>query len=103
MTRIRDRCRAALLHLRVVPLAGEHAVDPFSPEYLYLALQRKRLRLSSSVGRLRPRNILLFPLILAIILAQLLDLSISNQIVRALINERFLMERAQQGEPPSRR
>ena len=92
--RVRDKWRAALLRLRVLRLGAEHAADPFAPEYLYLVLQKKRLSLSVTVGRLRPRNVLLFPFILLIILVKLLDLSISNQIVQSLISERFLIEQA---------
>jgi hypothetical protein len=85
--------------MRVLRLGTEHAADPFAPEYLYLVLQQKRLSLSATVGRLRPRNILLFPFILPIILVRLLDLSISNQIVQSLISERFLMEQVGRERP----
>jgi hypothetical protein len=92
-TRLTRWWRAAVLRTRVLKVEQQETRDPFAPEYLYLVLQHKRLGLATTIGRLRPRNLLLFPVIIAIVLAKLLDLAISNQIVRALINERDLMER----------
>lgn len=90
----RSWTRAILLRLRVHPLGHEHSAEPYSPEYLYLAQQAKRLALSSTIGRLRPRNLLLFPAIIAVAVARAVDLWIANQIIRSLINERDLREQA---------
>ena len=43
------------------------AVDPYSLEYLYLVQQSKRVSLSASISRLRPRYFLISPLIVAIV------------------------------------
>lgn len=90
--RMHSAARTALLRLRVHPLAREHATDPYSPEYLYLVQQSKRLSLAASIARLRPRNILAFPVMLPVVAVKTLDLWIANQIIRSLINERDLME-----------
>jgi hypothetical protein len=89
MTRLKDKWRNALLRLRV--LDREHAVDPFSPEYLYLVQQERRISLSTTIARLRPRNIPFFPAIIVIAIIKYLDLLITNQIVQSLINERILI------------
>jgi hypothetical protein len=81
-----------LLRLRVLTLDREYSADPYSPDYLYLIQQQKRLSLSTTVGRLRPRNIPFFPVILLIILIKSLDLFVTNQIVQSLINERLLTD-----------
>jgi hypothetical protein len=73
-------------------LADEHAADPFSPEYLYLIQQSKRLSLSTSMARLRPRYLFILPLVLPIIIVKAMDLWIANQVIRSLINERDLIE-----------
>jgi hypothetical protein len=88
---MRGRFAEWLLRLRVLVLDREHAHDPFSPEYLYLLQQEKRLRLSRTLGRLRPRNLLLFPAILAIAWVRCIDLRVTNLIVQAMINERILL------------
>ncbi|MBN9508495.1 MAG: hypothetical protein J0I21_05160 [Alphaproteobacteria bacterium] len=80
-----------LLRLRVLVLDHEHAHDPFSPEYLYLLQQRKRLDLSKTLGRLRPGNILIFPAILLIAWVRCIDLRVTNVIVQSMINERILL------------
>jgi|SRR4051812_25109760 hypothetical protein len=83
-----------LLRLRVFVLDREYIADPYSSEYLYLIQQQKRLSLSRSVGRLRPRNLLLFPIIIVIVLFKCFDLFVTNQIVQSLINERLLLDPA---------
>lgn len=88
---MRGRCAEWLLRLRVLVLDHEHAHDPFSPEYLYLLQQQKRLDLSKTLGRLRPANILLFPVILLIAWVRCVDLRITNVIVQSMINERILL------------
>ena len=72
---MRARTRSWLLRLRIhgVP-AGGHRADPNSPDYLYLVQQCKRLSLSVTVGRLRPGNLALFPVLLLIILLKAADL-----------------------------
>ena len=90
-----------LLRLRVLILDHEYIADPYSPEYLYLIQQQKRLSLSKTMGRLRPRGFLLFPIIILIALIKCLDLFVTNQIVQSLINERLLVthvRRARQDE-----
>ena len=82
----------ALLRLRVHRRVGWPPPDPNSPEYLYLVQQAKRLSLSASIGRLRPGNLLLFPLLLLVIMVKALDIWIANQIIRSLINERDLLD-----------
>jgi hypothetical protein len=91
MMRLTAKWGGALLRLRILVLDREHTTDPFSAEYLYLVQQRKRLSLSRTVGRLRPGNIPLFPVIVVIALVKYLDLLVTNQIVQSLINERILM------------
>lgn len=86
--------RSALLRLRVHRLATEHAADPNSAEYLYLVQQSKRLSLSASMAQLRPRNLLILPVLLPVIIAKAMDLWIANQIIRSLINERDLVEQS---------
>ncbi len=90
--------RAWLLTARVHRVPGGHALDPQSPEYLYLVQQRKRLSLAASVGRIRPRNLPLLPVIGLIVAAKAVDLWITNEIVRSLVNERDLLR--QSGPPP---
>lgn len=92
--RIDSVVRSALLRLRVHRLAGEHAADPNSAEYLYLVQQSKRLSLSTSMARLRPRNLLLLPWLLPLIMVKATDLWIANQIIRSLINERDLVRQS---------
>jgi hypothetical protein len=94
MTRWTVKWGGALLRLRILVLDREQAADPFSVEYLYLVQQRKRLSLSATIGRLRPRNIPLFPVIVVIAFVKYLDLLVTNQIVQSLINEEILMRHA---------
>lgn len=90
----RNWVRSVLLRLRVYHLGREHAAEPYSPEYLYLVQQAKRLSLSASMARLRPRYLLIMPLVLAVIAVRSFDLWIANQIIRSLINERDLREQS---------
>jgi hypothetical protein len=88
-----------LLRMRVMVLDREFAADPYSPEYLYLIQQQKRLSLSGTVGQLRPRNALMFPLIILLVLIKALDLFVTNQIVQSLLNERQLLADMTRSEP----
>lgn len=94
--RITAITRSCLLRARIHRVPEGHALDPHTADYLYLVQQRKRLSLAASVGRLRPRNILLLPLIGAVVLLKALDLWIANQIIRSLLNEQDLLLR---GDP----
>ena len=98
--RINSVVRSALLRLRVHRLAGEHAADPNSAEYLYLVQQSRRLSLSKSIARLRPRNLLILPLLLPVIVVKTVDLWIANQIIRSLINERDLIRQSLRPDRP---
>ena len=93
-SRLQAMVRAALLRLRLHRVAGKPVGDPYSPEYLYLVQQSKRLSLATSVARLRPRNLLILPLVVPVILIKTVDLWIANQIIRSLINERDLMRQS---------
>ncbi len=92
--RINSIVRSALLRLRVHRLASKHAADPYSAEYLYLVQQSKRLSLSTSMAWLRPRNFLILPLVLPVILVKAIDLWIANQVIRSLINDRDLIRQS---------
>lgn len=96
----RSWTRAILLRLRVHRLGHEHTAEPYSPEYLYLVQQAKRLALSATIARLRPRNLLLFPLIIPVAAIRAVDLWIANQIIRSLINERDLREQSLRSQRP---
>jgi hypothetical protein len=98
--RIRLATRWALLRLRIHRLPSKHTADPYSPEYLYLVQQSKRLSLSTSIGRLRPKNLFIFPMIVPIILVKAVDLWIANQVIRSLINERDLIEQSLRSRGP---
>jgi hypothetical protein len=99
---VNSATRFALHRLRVYPLAGRQLVDTNSPEYLYLIQQSRRLSLAASIARLRPRNVLMFPLVLSIVFIKAVDLWITNQIVRSMINERDLMEQSLRSDRPNR-
>jgi hypothetical protein len=92
--------RFALLRLRVLPLARKLAVDPNSFEYLYLVQQARRISLATSIARLRPKSILILPLVLPIIIIKAIDLWITNQIIRSMINESDLLERTLRSDRP---
>jgi hypothetical protein len=94
MGRLAGWTRAVLMPIKVHKLPGAHVADPYSPEYLFLVQQSKRLSLSRSIGHLRPRNLPVFPLLLIIILAKAFDLWLANLLVRSLINERDLQQQA---------
>jgi hypothetical protein len=89
--RLQAVIRASLLRTKIHHVAEGFALDPHSADYLYLVQQRKRLSLATSIGRLRPRNILAVPFILPIVLVKAIDLWIANQIIRAMINEYDLL------------
>ncbi len=97
-TRLRSAVRFALLRLRVYDLNSKHALDPYSPEYLYFVQQQKRIALSKSIAHLRPRYILFFPVVLTGILAKAVDLWLANQLIRSLINERDLLEQSRRSD-----
>jgi hypothetical protein len=85
--------RAILLRAKVHRVPEGYALDPDSADYLYLVLQRKRLSLAATVGRLRPRTLLLWPLIALIVLLKTFDLWIATRIIRAMLTEQLLLER----------
>jgi len=85
--------RAILLRAKVHRVPEGHALDPETADYLYLVLQRKRISLSASVGRLRPRSLPLWPVIALIVLLKTVDLCIATQIIRAMLTEQLLLER----------
>lgn len=85
--------RSILLRARIHSVPEGNATDPYSLEYLYLIQQRKRLSLAATIGRLRPRNILAFPIIGLIVVLKIADIWIANQVIRSLINEYDLLKR----------
>lgn len=99
---LRTIARAGLLRVKIHRVPEGHALDPQSADYLYLVQQQKRLSLSASVGRLRPRNLLLLPLIVAVVLLKAVDLWIANQVIRAMLNEQDLLARGDTTPPPPR-
>ena len=88
--------RRWLLRARIHDVPEGYALDPHSLEYLYLIQQRKRLSLAASIGRLRPGNWLLLPLIVPVVAARAIDLWIANQTIRSMINEHDLQQRIYQ-------
>ena len=92
--------RFCLLKLRRHPSAFPRGIDPYSPEYLYLVQQSKRVSLSATMARLRPRNIIILPILLLIIGAKVVDLWMATLIIRGLINERDLLEMSGKSEVP---
>lgn len=91
--RLTTLTRAILLRAKVHRVPEGYALDPQSADYLYLVLQRKRLSLAGSVGRLRPRTLPLWPVIALIVLLKTFDLWIATQIIRAMLTEQLLLER----------
>jgi hypothetical protein len=85
--------RAVLRPLRVLEAAGPVPRDTFSPEYLYLAQQSKRLALVRALGGFRLRNVLLWPVVAVAVLFRWVDLVLSNALIRSLINEHDLLNR----------
>ncbi|MGO1074484.1 hypothetical protein [Inquilinus sp. CA228] len=67
-------------------------LDPNSIDYLYLVQQHRRLKLTRKISRLRPKNIILLPVILVDILFSSVCLWITNQLVGAMINEYQLLD-----------
>ena len=93
--------RTVLLRARVHEVPEGYAADPHSAAYLYIVQQRKRLALAACIGRLRPRNIALFPVIAGIIALRAGDLWIANLVIRALINERDLLAQDRRPRRPA--
>jgi hypothetical protein len=93
--------RAVLRPLRTLP-AAQIPFDPHSPEYLYVAQQAKRLSLVRTLDSFRLGNLPLWPVLSVIALAKWTDLTISNALVRSLINEYDLLQRIarEPGKPP---
>jgi len=94
-TPARDRIgrwtRKQLLRSRIHHVPDTPALDPNSIDYLYLVQQHRRLKLARKIARLRPRNIVLLPLILIDILLSSVCLWITNQLVGSMINEHRLI------------
>lgn len=92
---LRRRLMGVLLRrLRVLKVAGTVPADPCAPEYLYLVQQSKRLSLVRTMHNFRLGNVLLWPVLVIAVLAKWVDLAISNTLIRALINEYDLLQRA---------
>jgi hypothetical protein len=85
--------RAILLRSKVHRVPEGYALDPHTADYLYFVLQRKRLSLAMTIGRLRPRTLPFWPAIVLIALLKIIDLWIANQIIRAMLTEQLLLER----------
>lgn len=83
--------RKQLLRSRIHHVPDTPALDPNGVDYLYLVQQHRRLKLTRKIARLRPRNIVLLPLILIDILLSSVCLWITNQLVGSMINEHRLM------------
>lgn len=84
--------RKQLLRSRIHHVPDGLVLDPSSIDYLYLVQQHRRLKLTRKIARLRPKNILLLPVIAVDILASSIGLWITNQIVGAMINEYELLD-----------
>lgn len=91
--------RMVLHPLRLLPAPGEVPRDAFTPEYLYLVQQGKRLSLVRTLHNFRLRTLPLWPLLLLIAVVKLTDLVLANALIRSLINEHDLRQRL---GPPSR-
>lgn len=85
--------RAMLRPLRVLPVTTCVPLDTYSPEYLYLAQQSKRVSLVGTLNRFRMGNVHLWPLLLSIVFVKWLDLVLANALIRSLINEYDLLHR----------
>ena len=85
--------RALLRPLRVLTAAGTVPTDTFSPEYLYLVQQSKRLSLVRTLNQIPLRKPLKWPLFISIVLIKWADLTLSNSLIRSLINEYDLLQR----------
>lgn len=94
--RIRGRIdrwtRKQLLRSRIHHMPDSLILDPNSIDYLYLVQQHRRLKLTRKIARLRPKNIVLLPVILVDILISSMCLWITNQLVGAMINEYQLLD-----------
>jgi hypothetical protein len=94
--------RTILLRSKVHRVPEGYALDPQSADYLYFVLQRKRLSLAMTIGRLRPRTLPLWPGLVLVALLKAVDLWIANQIIRAMLTEQLLLERGGSDRPTER-
>lgn len=85
--------RAMLRPLRVFRVTGSVPRDAYSPEYLYLVQQSKRISLVGTLNRFKIGNAYAWPLLLAIVFVKWFDLVLSNSLIRSLINEYDLLHR----------
>ena len=93
---LRDSYRRYILRLRRLPVEpGSVPPDAFSPEYLILALQAKRLSLSRTLWAFSRRNPMRWPYLCLSILVKYLDLKVSVAIVDSLVLERRLLEKVE--------
>ncbi len=69
------------------------ALDPYSAEFLYVLQQSKRLSFSRTVARMRWKNILWWPPLSLIAAFKLVDLMITNVLVRSFLNEIALLKK----------
>jgi hypothetical protein len=92
--------RAILLRSKVHRVPEGYAIDPQSADYLYFVLQRKRLSLAMTIGRLRPRTLPLWPGIVLVALLKAADLWIANQIIHAMLTEQLLLDCGRCGKAP---
>jgi hypothetical protein len=84
------------LHLRRFAVEpGSVPRDAFSPEYLILALQAKRLSLSRTVSAFSRRNLMRWPYLCLLIFVKYLDLKLSVAIVDSLVLERRLLSKVE--------
>ena len=84
--------RAVLRPLRVLRASGPVPSDAFSPDYLYLVQQSKRVSLVRTLNQFQLRTILTWPVLLVIVALKWIDLAIANSLVRSLINEHDLLK-----------
>lgn len=88
-----DLARRLLLRMRVHPFAQPSGTDPYSPHYLYMVQQAKRIALSQTLGRFRLRSLVIWPWLVLVFAARWLDLALVNTLIRSLINEHDLLNR----------
>jgi hypothetical protein len=91
---MKSLARFLLLRLRVHVHDGKVTAPPYSPEYLYLVQQDKRLALSRLIGHLGWKTLPLWPLLVLAIAVRWLDLAMSTSVIRSLVNERDLLRQA---------
>lgn len=80
--------------MRLVRMDFSAPPDPLSPEYLYLVQQSKRVSITRTLNAFGKDNLTMWPYLIAVALAKWLDLALSNTLIRSLINERDLLNRA---------